>query len=787
MKGKRIIVVGLICCMMAGLFGPLTMVTEAADEEVQAVITQLEAIDSLQTMQDKRSEYKVKNNHYDINTTDTAIITEHENARAEYDNYVSKMFAARLAAKEAYEALTKEQQGQIDASLVAKLNEKLTTVFKQETYSVTPADDEYIYEAVQGATGLGYEVSNHMVAVGGAGNIPQTFILVDTSDGKTSWIPSGKYVEGESNYFVTYCCDVETPLEYGTDYKRVNLEDSNYYGENASSHIRAILQNSYPYVTLDEMKANLKADGLNAAFVDSLTRADIISAVQMSVWAYANADITDEGYLGYFASVDIPKNTGIYFTPIHDYTTESWDWFPGKRQRSYDAKAEYRVNNLAHYLCSLPGIEAKDDEIIISEVKVARAELIAGSNDTYNVGMYVYLNGGGNAKDSLKITVSSYSPDGSVTGRTNLVIDGQSEYELSVKAKYGDTIKVVVEGTQYLGKGVYFYEPEGGRDVSQSLVGVAEGQTKVRAEEEFVFDEDIDMGLRIYKTANETGLPISDITFDIYKVELAEGESLSENPTNDEVAKYAVEANKAGSIITDETGYGFIGLDKGTYLVVEQHNKDKVAAPVDPFYFKIPMDVEKKYPDGTVEVTVVDVVSVYPKNTPVEPPEPPPIIPPTPDDVKGKFEIVKHDAEDESIVLEGAEFAVYRPATESDTDTKTVTCDGVEYVVVPVMTDGAQVVLKTDENGHAVSPEIECGTYFLVEKKAPVGYNKLEEAVAVTVVSGVNEKTEAIYIANEKGVLLPETGGIGARIFYIAGSLMMLAAVVFLVTKKRMK
>lgn len=37
------------------------------------------------------------------------------------------------------------------------------------------------FEAVKGNTGFAYEVSNHMVS----GNIPQTFILVDTSNGET--------------------------------------------------------------------------------------------------------------------------------------------------------------------------------------------------------------------------------------------------------------------------------------------------------------------------------------------------------------------------------------------------------------------------------------------------------------------------------------------------------------------------------------------------------------------------------------------------------------------------
>lgn len=767
-KITEILSILLVCFMFAGMAAPAAYAADVTDEEVQAVISQLEAIDSLATMQNKRSEYTVKSyTHYDINTTDASIIEAHETARANYENYVATMFAARIAAQEAYDALSASQQAQIDASLVAKLTDELSTTFNPQTLSVTPSDDEYTFETVKGGAGYGYEISNHMVS----GEIPQTFILVDTSDGKTSWTPSGKYVCGESNYEVAYCCDVMTPLAYNSDYKRVNLEDSSYYGESASQHIRAILKNSYPYITMEQVKSNLKAAGYSADFVNSLTRSDMIAATQMAVWTYANAADGAQDGLGYFASIDITKNTGIYFTPLHDTNVETWDWLPPVRTRTYDARAEYRVNNLAYYLCKLPGEKASNDEIVISDVKVARADLIPGTDNTYSVGMCIYLNEGGSSKDNLKITVTSYGADGSVTGNTNFQLDGKTEYGLNVKAKYGDTIKVVVEGTQYLGKGVYFYEPEGGRDSSQSLVGVGEGETKVRVEEEFVFNAEPEMGLRIYKTAVDTGEPLSDITFDVYKIELAEGDSIGETPTDADVSKYATEANKVGSIVTDVTGYGVLGLEKGTYLVVEQHNKEKVVAPVDPFFISVPMEI-----DGEL----ADIVSVYPKNTPVEPPEEPPVIPPTPDEVKGKFTIVKHDADDKSIVLKGAEFKVYRPATEDDTDTEIIVYNGVNYAVVPV------TELTTGADGKASSPELECGTYYLVETKAPSGYHKLEEAIAVTVVSEVIENAGVTYIANEKGTILPETGGMGTKIFYGIGGMMMLVAVVLLVTRKRM-
>ncbi len=774
--------------LVMGLFVPAAYASETTDAAVQAVIDQLEAIDTLQQMQDNRSKYTVKYNHYDSNTTDTAIIENHETARAGYEAYVATMFAARIAAQQAYDALTAEQQAQINASLTAKLSNDLPTVFKAETGTVTPADDEYIYETVKVGTGYGYEVSNHMVS----GDIPQTFVLVDTSDGETSWTPNGLYEYGECNYEVAYCCDVMTVLKYGTDYKRLNLEDSDYYGPESAKHIRAILQNAYPFVSMEEMKAGLKAGGLSSDFVDSLTRADLISAVQMAIWTYANVEDNGGEALGYFATVSVPKNDNIYFHAMHDYTNETWEWQPGKRQRSYDARAAYRVNNLAYYLCNLPGVEAEDDEIIISDVKVTRADLVEGSGDTFKVSMYIFLNDGGSDEDDLKVRITSYhtNEDGSTTQTATVsqAVNGRTKIELTVRAKADDTIRVEVEGTQKLPRGVYFYRPEpteesGVRGASQNLVGVGEGVTPVHAETEFTFDgSEYETGLRIYKTESESGMPISDIPFTIYKA----NEGHSEIPTDDEIAKYMTEENKVGTITTDSTGYAELALEEGVYLVVEEHNADKVKAPVSPFYITVPMSEEQVMEDGSIGIVTKKIVAVYPKNEPVDTPEPPPIIPPVPDDVVGKFQILKYDEDDRNIVLSDVEFEVYRAATPEDTETKTIVCGGIQYAVVPVMKDGAVLTLTTGKDGYAVSPDLDCGVYFLVETKTKAGYNLLEEAVSVTVTGNTLNSVPLVEIPNKRGYILPETGGMGTVPFWMIGGIMTLCAFALLIGRKRM-
>ena len=779
MKGTR-----WLCACMALVFllgsAPAAIAVENTDPAVQQVITQLEEIDTLQQIQDMRNSYKASTGHYDVNTTNPAVAENHEAQRAAYESYVNEMFAKRMAAQNAYNALSESQQQQIPQALVDKLDNTLPTVFNSNTFPVTPSNDEYQYEAVNGGTGYGYEVSNYMVS----GQIPQTFILVDTSDGKTSWTPDGLYECGQSNYEVLYCCDVDTRLTYSTDYKRVNLEDSGYYSKDSSDHIRGILTNCYPYISLEEMKSRLIAAGMKEDFVDQISRSDAIAAAQMAVWTYSN--VIDNGSYSYFASVDIKRNTGIYFTALHDHTNEVWEWLPQARTRSYDARAEYRVNMLAYFLCQLPPVSAKAATTIASKLEVTRALVEANENGSYRVGLYVNLPSGGSDQDYLKVKVTSYqqNADGSRTmvDRTTCLADGDSKLSLCVDAWPGNTIEVTLDGYQITEKDVFFYEPRGGRNTSQSLVGIGMGKAQVHDVETFTFDEIGEMGLRIYKTVKDTGSPISDIVFNIYSVDPGDDEIVSAIPTKEEIERYAIAENLVGSLTTDNTGYAAMTLSPGIYLIEEEPNS-KVKAPVDPFYVWIPMEITEENEDGTLRVETLNIVSVYPKNEPPLVPPPPP--PPPPPKVVGQFAISKYDEDDPSVKLQGAQFAVYTTAKEGDTDIETITVNNIQYSVVPVIVNGAPLVLETDENGYAISPELECDTYHLVEIKAPNGYFTLDEMKSITVVPNTVQDITLIEISNRRGHLLPETGGIGTTVFTVSGMALTAVAFTLLAWKKR--
>lgn len=739
-------------------------------------------------MQDKRGEFALTLEEANamINNGDSTAAIEKTIA---YESYVREMQNQRLAARTAYEDLTEEQKNGVDPELVAKLYDELETTYDFTTeFTIVKSTNEYSYQIIaEKNKPNSYELSQCFT-----GEMPFIAILADSSGDATKWHLDKPYdPEGGNSYDLAYCCDVEWSPKDSQHYKRMNLEDSDYYGKTAAKKIRAIVQSSYPFVSLEEMKANLKND-LDEDFVDSLTRGDIIASVQAAIWAYANNGL-EEGkgnIIDFRGTYDMKNSTSV--RPMHDFRNELWDYWSVK-PKSYrrgtlptlvyeNASAPKRVNTLTHYLCGLPGVEAPEDQFVISDAKITRARLLTTSKENeYEIGMYVLLNGGAET-DDLTIKVTCTQKDGTITSRGSFVAKGMKT-QVNYRAKYGDTVRVEVEGTQELPRGVYFYWPEGdSRDSSQALVGVAQGKTRVRAEESFLFDEDITKGIRIHKSAKtgdkNTDLPLEGLYFDIYQIPEGESASTGSEPTAEEIEKFAVEGNLAGTVTTDNTGYAKLQLDNnGKYLVVERADETKIKAPADPFYFMIPSPEidEEGHPlvddDG---ITIMnDIVSVYPKNEPVPPPDTPPVIPPPPKDVTGGFSIIKLDSVTEE-ALEGAEFELYRLATEADDEgtRRTVTIDEASYSVVSMGT-----TLTTDADGKASVTDLLCGTYFLEETKAPEGYELLEEFVKVEAVSDALKADPVPFeIYNNEGSFLPSTGGMGTGIFRVLGCMLLLLA-----------
>lgn len=110
----------------------------------------------------------------------------------------------------------------------------------------------------------------------------------------------------------------------------------------------------------------------------------------------------------------------------------------------------------------------------------------------------------------------------------------------------------------------------------------------------------------------------------------------------------------------------------------------------------------------------------------------------------------------------------------------------------------------TDKNGLITFKGLGAGTYYITELKTLGGYNLLTAPITVEIkatpgttscewiakVNGENATFEddmvKLTVENNKGSVLPITGGIGTTIFYVIGGLLVCGAVVMAITKKKL-
>lgn len=158
---------------------------------------------------------------------------------------------------------------------------------------------------------------------------------------------------------------------------------------------------------------------------------------------------------------------------------------------------------------------------------------------------------------------------------------------------------------------------------------------------------------------------------------------------------------------------------------------------------------------------------------------------------------------DSTVKLAGAKFSLY--TTEADAKNGTnpikVTGGNGNYVVDSTSaTTEFESVENIEGKGYNLRVNgLAEGTYYLVETKAPDGYNKLTAPVVIKITKstdtdvnnwtiskdGTVETDKIIDIANSTGSLLPSTGGRGAIAFAVIAALLVFGVAVSFIRDKR--
>lgn len=147
---------------------------------------------------------------------------------------------------------------------------------------------------------------------------------------------------------------------------------------------------------------------------------------------------------------------------------------------------------------------------------------------------------------------------------------------------------------------------------------------------------------------------------------------------------------------------------------------------------------------------------------------------------------------------------------------------GAEFTLEKVLADGSKKTVDVVKSGDGTSftfKGLDDGDYILTETTTPDGYNTIDpikftvkadhtiewdggdtsrdglltdlsgKATTgdITFTANTDKSELATKVVNKKGITLPSTGGIGTTIFYVIGGLLMAAAAVLFVTKKRVE
>lgn len=497
-------------------------------------------------------------------------------------------------------------------------------------------------------------------------------------------------VDGAGKQYDVYCCDFETGILASGEriaYRRLTLENSGYYLPEAASKIRAIALNSYPVLTLEEMKARMSAAGYTLN--ESVSEEQLLSGTQRAIWQYSNNGPVKEQAVYKYSLRITDGYADVIKAPEGKYEESG-----GKCYNEINEN----VQKVYNYLMSLNGKEASPGGIVLNSVEAT--PLSTGTSGTADVLLKFKLENdrhGGitlNEKDDLTLAAN-----GKTFPSREWRDEGNGEYSVTLQGvTAGENIDVTISGEQYLARDAYFYEPVNGRRAAQCFVGVAEGMTPVFARGSFKIDGTQKAAyLTVEKTSNIPGT----YKFNVYK---------AENDTKELINTVEITTAEANTCVASEK----ILLPAGTYIVEEE---DAIKAgytltvTVDGKEHTVNSETVKKpsarvtlQENSEAEVTV-NFANCY-------------------EEIPSSFGFKKTDEHDAGV--KGAVFALFK-----DEDCKEPTA----------------YKQTSDSNGDVKFPLIPVGIYYMKETAAPYGYylNKEVFKIEVLVQEASGTDNVAIY------------------------------------------
>lgn len=408
----------------------------------------------------------------------------------------------------------------------------------------------------------------------------------------------------------TYCTDTLVGVTPGSQYRRMNLEDSTFAAGSAG-RLRAIVKNGF-YVkqrsgeTEEEyalrVKENVSQLGAACGVAD-LTLGEAISGTQLAIWQAAHGSLLE--YTDYVASVYTEKFPSAYahYDLCHEERANGHYTLDNYGRITADSKAyiSERIKAVYNYLLSLDPVAIANPAVSpASFIKMSVPEVTAKEDGTCDVSVTTTVDVSMEDGDYLTLTADlndAYT-------QSIALQDGKQELTLTISgvpAELADEeVHLTIQGVQTASE-VFMYDANGDREKSQTVIGMDDTPmpvyARVRAAEERV--------LNFYKTSkvaegNDSvgAYPLEGISFDLYYIASME-DYLSLNVILPEAKAYDYsELTPVHTVITDQNGkasanFTHHGLPDGAYLIVEREHP-AIQNPIDPFYVIMPSHVDER-------------------------------------------------------------------------------------------------------------------------------------------------------------------------------------------------
>lgn len=299
--------------------------------------------------------------------------------------------------------------------------------------------------------------------------------------------PTGifRLLTDDNRTLYAYCADSEIYDIPGTAYKAISLSD-HYGAETASTgKLRTIIQNSYPFISMNEMISRIEQSGisLHTASVPCYEMV-LISAIQQALYTYTNPDIVIEVQ---FAGGFPKKGYEMYKPLIYHYNDNYKD---KKVTQAYpDIKAD--VEAVYSWLCALSPSNAPN----VPNVNVSFAAEVEQVTSGHVLILYDLFDGFEDYNESLNVYVTEI-----VGTNENLIFEkpfnefvpvGEGRYAMALPNTItGSSLKVTLNGYNDYEDVVIYEAKKAEAETSQPFIGY--GKARVP----FSKTEQIDMPIQ---------------------------------------------------------------------------------------------------------------------------------------------------------------------------------------------------------------------------------------------------------------------------------------------------